>query len=199
LRQELYDRVKAGDLDLAEAVRMMRKVAGKSQAEYARLVGIGPRALIDLERGVGNPTLETVRRMLEPFGLELTVRRRGDELEAPRTATVVRALRGRPDAVLPELRRRLAAIIARPDVERVRISVGPRAPRGTRGTDGGRERIVLSYAADSVASALDVQRKLLDSVVSSGKVAGDEVAANAVPPHSGAATYVHLVLVPARR
>jgi DNA-binding XRE family transcriptional regulator len=76
LRQELYERVKAGDLDLAEAVRMMRKVAGKTQAEYAQLVGISPRVLIDFERGVGNPTLATLRKILAPFGLELTVRRR---------------------------------------------------------------------------------------------------------------------------
>jgi DNA-binding XRE family transcriptional regulator len=78
LRQELYDRVKAADLDLVGAVRMMRKVAGKSQAEYARLVGISPRVLIDFERGVGNPTLETLRKILAPFALELTVRRRPD-------------------------------------------------------------------------------------------------------------------------
>jgi DNA-binding XRE family transcriptional regulator len=76
LRQELYDRINAADLDLVEAVRIMRKVAGKSQAEYARLVGISPRVLIDFERGVGNPTLETLRKILAPFALELTVRRR---------------------------------------------------------------------------------------------------------------------------
>jgi transcriptional regulator with XRE-family HTH domain len=76
-REELYRRVKLGDLDLAEAVRLMRRIAGKTQAEYAKLVGVSPRVLIDFERGVGNPTVRTLRRMLEPFGLDLTVRRRG--------------------------------------------------------------------------------------------------------------------------
>jgi DNA-binding XRE family transcriptional regulator len=75
-REELYRRVKLGDLDLADAVRLMRRVADKTQAEYAKLVGISPRVLIDFERGVGNPTVRTLRRMLEPFGLDLTVRRR---------------------------------------------------------------------------------------------------------------------------
>jgi transcriptional regulator with XRE-family HTH domain len=75
-REELYRRVKLGDLDLADAVRLMRRVANKTQAEYARLVGVSPRVLIDFERGIGNPTVRTLRRMLEPFGLDLTVRRR---------------------------------------------------------------------------------------------------------------------------
>jgi DNA-binding phage protein len=32
--------------------------------------------LIDFERGVGNPGLKTLGRILAPFNLELTVRRR---------------------------------------------------------------------------------------------------------------------------
>ena len=76
LRTELYERIKLGDLELPDAVRMMRGIAGKTQAEYAKLVGISPRVLIDFERGVGNPTLRSLMRMLEPFGLDLTVRRR---------------------------------------------------------------------------------------------------------------------------
>jgi transcriptional regulator with XRE-family HTH domain len=81
LREELFDRVKAGDLDLVEAIRMMRKVAGKSQTEYAKLVGVSPRVLIDFERKVGNPTLATLEKLLRPFGLELTVKRRAGDGE----------------------------------------------------------------------------------------------------------------------
>jgi transcriptional regulator with XRE-family HTH domain len=92
-RQELYERVKRGHLDLADAVRLMRRVADKTQAEYARLVGVSPRVLIDFERGVGNPTVRTLRRMLDPFGLELTVRRRGpgDPVEREANKTTVRS------------------------------------------------------------------------------------------------------------
>ena len=75
LRNELYARVDAGDLTLVEAVKRMRKIAGRSQAEYARLVGVSPRVLIEFERGVGNPTVKTLQKLLAPFGLELTVRR----------------------------------------------------------------------------------------------------------------------------
>jgi transcriptional regulator with XRE-family HTH domain len=75
LRDELYDRAARGDLGLVEAVKMMRKIAGRSQAEYARLVGVSPRVLIEFERGVGNPTVKTLQKLLAPFDLELTVRR----------------------------------------------------------------------------------------------------------------------------
>jgi transcriptional regulator with XRE-family HTH domain len=75
LRTELYERVARGDIGLVEALRTMRKIAGKTQAQYAQLVGVSPRVLIDFERGVGNPTFKTLEKLLRPFGLELTVRR----------------------------------------------------------------------------------------------------------------------------
>ena len=76
LRAELFASADRGDLDLREALRTMRKIAGRSQIEYARLVGVSPRVLIEFERGGGNPTLETIEKMLAPFGLELTLRRK---------------------------------------------------------------------------------------------------------------------------
>ena len=76
LRTELFERVDRGDVALREAVRTMRKVTGRTQSEYAALVGVAPRVLIDFERGAGNPTLATLEKLLAPFGLELTVRRR---------------------------------------------------------------------------------------------------------------------------
>jgi transcriptional regulator with XRE-family HTH domain len=80
LRQELYRLVEQGQLGVVDAVRRMRKIADKTQAEYAKLVGISPRVLIDFERGVGNPTLRSIEKMLRPFGLEISVRRRRSDL-----------------------------------------------------------------------------------------------------------------------
>ena len=82
LRRDLYAGIERGELGLVEAVRMMRKIADKTQAEYAKLVGVSPRVLIDFERGVGNPTLRSIDKLLGPFGLELTVRRRRPDAEA---------------------------------------------------------------------------------------------------------------------
>jgi len=76
LRAELYASADRGDLDLREALRMMRKIAGRTQSECAQLVGVSPRVLIEFERGIGNPTLKTIEKLLSPFALELTLRRR---------------------------------------------------------------------------------------------------------------------------
>jgi transcriptional regulator with XRE-family HTH domain len=54
----------------------MRKAVGLTQTEYARLAGVAPRVLIDLERGVGNPTLKTLEKLAAPFGLRVGLKRR---------------------------------------------------------------------------------------------------------------------------
>jgi predicted transcriptional regulator len=79
LRRELYARVDRGDIGLVEAIKTMRKIVGKSQDDYARLVGVSPRILKELERGVGNPTLATLRKIMRPFRLDVGVRRTGSE------------------------------------------------------------------------------------------------------------------------
>lgn len=76
LRGELYARVAAGDIALPDAVRMMRHITGRTQIEYAKMVGVSPRILIQLERGIGNPTLKTIAKLIAPFGLEVGLRRR---------------------------------------------------------------------------------------------------------------------------
>ena len=79
LRTELVERLDRGDLDLVTAVKMMRKIAGRTQLRYAKLVGVSPRILIEFERGLGNPTVRTLQKILAPFGLELTARVRPRE------------------------------------------------------------------------------------------------------------------------
>lgn len=72
MKAELYRGVEAGSLDIRDASRMMRRILGMSQTTYAqRVLKISPRVLIDFERGIGNPTLNTLRRIAAPFGLEV--------------------------------------------------------------------------------------------------------------------------------
>lgn len=71
LRDELFARIDRNDIGLVEAIKMMRKIAGRSQVDYAKLVGVSPRILIELERGIGNPTLRTLLKILAPFGLDI--------------------------------------------------------------------------------------------------------------------------------
>jgi transcriptional regulator with XRE-family HTH domain len=82
MKEELYERIEGGTIDMREASRRMRQVLGLSQAAYAtRVLKISPRVLIDFERGVGNPTLETLRKIGSPFGLEVGFVRRGKTSE----------------------------------------------------------------------------------------------------------------------
>lgn len=61
---------------LPDTIRRMRKAIGLTQIEYAKLAGVAPRVLIDLERGVGNPTLKTLEKLAAPFGLQVGLKRK---------------------------------------------------------------------------------------------------------------------------
>jgi DNA-binding XRE family transcriptional regulator len=68
----LYDKIRAGELTIGQATRMMRRIAGLTQKEYAeKVLGIFPRVLMDLEKDKGNPTLETLEKVAKPFGLRI--------------------------------------------------------------------------------------------------------------------------------
>ncbi|MFZ5439342.1 MAG: hypothetical protein ACOZQL_05000 [Myxococcota bacterium] len=62
--------VRSGEWRFGEAVRFLRGVVlRKNRETFARLVGISPAALQKLEdRADANPTLDTLNRVLRPFG-----------------------------------------------------------------------------------------------------------------------------------
>lgn len=70
-RKKFYEQIKNNELSLADSVRAMRAIVGMTQPEYAKFVGIAPRIIIDLERGVGNPTLSTLQKIGKPFRLDV--------------------------------------------------------------------------------------------------------------------------------
>ncbi len=77
LRYAFFKDLDEGNLsDLFDTIRRMRKITGLTQPEYAKLIRIAPRVLIDIERGVGNPTLKTLNKIAEPFGLRIGLLRR---------------------------------------------------------------------------------------------------------------------------
>jgi len=61
--------MKTGEIGLFIARR--RKALGVNQRELAVLCGVSEHALCNLERGVGNPTLNLVNVVAETLGLEL--------------------------------------------------------------------------------------------------------------------------------
>ena len=68
LRSELVGLVPRAQVGIPRLLRTMRLIARKSQAEYARLCGVAPRVLADVESGKGSPTVDTLEKLLRPFG-----------------------------------------------------------------------------------------------------------------------------------
>lgn len=75
IRTELYEAVDSDNISLRDAVRTIRRISGLSRTDYAAKVGVAERTLKEFEQGRGNPTIETVNKMLRGSGLELGVRR----------------------------------------------------------------------------------------------------------------------------
>lgn len=61
------------NLDLGATVRERRRARGWSQAELAEIAGVGRRFVSELENGKTTLRIAQVRRVLEVFGLDLTV------------------------------------------------------------------------------------------------------------------------------
>jgi putative transcriptional regulator len=72
-KQQLMDDIESGELSLGQAVRRMRLITGKSQKNFAQtIIGISPRVLAEIERGVANPTVETLNKIGRPFGYKVS-------------------------------------------------------------------------------------------------------------------------------
>ena len=73
LLEELAAMVRSGELQLGEAVRVLRSgVLGMDRQSFSRAVKLSERAIAHLEDDPdGNPTLETMTRVLAPFGAKL--------------------------------------------------------------------------------------------------------------------------------
>ena len=61
-------------MNLREVVKDRRGVLGISQLELAEMAGISLATVKNIERGVGNPSMKTVARILEVLGLEMEFR-----------------------------------------------------------------------------------------------------------------------------
>ncbi len=73
MKEALYLDLASGSIDIRRATVRMRKILGMNQKEYARKVaGISPRILAEFENGSGNPTLATLVKIAQPFGLKVT-------------------------------------------------------------------------------------------------------------------------------
>jgi transcriptional regulator with XRE-family HTH domain len=75
-RNAFYEAIAAGELTLQEAVKRMRALSGLTQQEFADHRGVSIKVIKEIERGVGNPTLNTLNQIASIFGLEVSFIRR---------------------------------------------------------------------------------------------------------------------------
>lgn len=70
-RETLYRQVLSGELSLEESIRAMQRFSGLTQEEFAAHRGVSVQALRKIVSGSGNPTVETLNRLVSVFGLEV--------------------------------------------------------------------------------------------------------------------------------
>jgi len=75
-RKEVKEKVSAqlasGAISLGEGVRLMRLAVGMSQVQYAEMAGVDFRILAAIEKGLGNPRLDTLQKLGKPYGLSVS-------------------------------------------------------------------------------------------------------------------------------
>ena len=70
-RDQMYTQISTGKLSLAQAIKCMRQLSKLTQPEFAIHRGISLDTLRMLESGKGNPTVDTVNKVVSIFGLEI--------------------------------------------------------------------------------------------------------------------------------
>ena len=58
-------------MDIGKVIKERRALLGISQQDLSDYSGVGISTVKDLERGVGNPSVETLRKILDVVGLEM--------------------------------------------------------------------------------------------------------------------------------
>lgn len=61
-------------MSLREMIKARRKVLGISQQDLAEMSGISLPTVKDIERGLANPSLSTISKLLDVLGMEIVYR-----------------------------------------------------------------------------------------------------------------------------
>jgi transcriptional regulator with XRE-family HTH domain len=77
-RLALKEKILSGELTIGQSIRAIRKQIGFTQPQFAQLVGIYPRVLLEIENDRGNPTMATLNRILEKLGFQVGIVERND-------------------------------------------------------------------------------------------------------------------------
>ncbi|MDY4160900.1 MAG: helix-turn-helix transcriptional regulator [Prevotella sp.] len=60
-------------MNIGETIKERRALLGISQQDLSDYSGVGISTIKDLERGIGNPSVETLRKILDVVGLEMVL------------------------------------------------------------------------------------------------------------------------------
>lgn len=121
-RNRMLETAAAARLSLTTGVREMRAIAGMTQEEFARHRGVSARVIKAVELGQANPTVATMNRIGEFFGLQVgfvPIERalQGDGLPQPAVASV-----GHGEVTLSEAMRAVAQM--QQDIRDLAASLG---------------------------------------------------------------------------
>lgn len=61
-------------MNLQEVIKQRRKRLGISQQDLAEMSGISLPTVKDIERGLANPSLSTISKLLDVLGMEIVYR-----------------------------------------------------------------------------------------------------------------------------
>lgn len=60
-------------MDIGKVIKERRALLRISQQDLSDFSGVGISTIKDLERGVGNPSIETLKKILDVVGLEMVL------------------------------------------------------------------------------------------------------------------------------
>ena len=60
-------------MDIGKVIKERRALLQISQQDLSDFSGVGISTIKDLERGVGNPSIETLKKILDVVGLEMVL------------------------------------------------------------------------------------------------------------------------------
>ena len=60
-------------MNVGTVIKERRTLLGISQQDLAEFSGVGISTIKDLERGVGNPSMKTLKKILDVVGLEIVL------------------------------------------------------------------------------------------------------------------------------
>lgn len=72
VKETIAEKLASGAITMGEGVRLMRLSVGMTQAQYAEMAGVDIRILAAIEKGEGNPRLDTLQKLATPYGFAVS-------------------------------------------------------------------------------------------------------------------------------